>query len=135
MLSWASLVWMTIEGVVGLIAGFDAGALSVIVWASSWFVEGLAVMIVIWRFTDSRTLSDGSEQTAQRLVAGSFLLLVPFFLYEAICRLVDGGHLGSNALGIAVSASAVVLMPGLGVIVRRSDESVCHVFGSGGTSV
>ncbi len=39
-LSWASLAWMTIEGVVGLIAGLDAGALSVIVWAVSSFVEG-----------------------------------------------------------------------------------------------
>jgi hypothetical protein len=37
---------MTIEGVVGLIAGLDANALSVIVWAASSFVEGLASMIV-----------------------------------------------------------------------------------------
>jgi hypothetical protein len=81
------------------------------------------------------TLSDGSEQTAQRLVAGSFLLLVPYFLYEAIRRLVDGGHPGSKVLGIAVTASAIVLMPGLGVIVRRSDEPACHIFGSGGTPV
>ncbi|MGZ4311422.1 MAG: hypothetical protein ACXVR1_04880, partial [Solirubrobacteraceae bacterium] len=41
-LSWASLAWMTVEGVVGLIAGLDANALSVIVWAASSFVEGLA---------------------------------------------------------------------------------------------
>jgi hypothetical protein len=46
-LSWASLAWMTIEGVVGLIAGLDASALSVIVWAASSFVEGLASIIVI----------------------------------------------------------------------------------------
>jgi hypothetical protein len=36
-----------------LIAGLEAGALSVIVWAASSFVEGLASMIVIWRFTGS----------------------------------------------------------------------------------
>ena len=51
-MSWASLVWMTVEGVVGLIAGLDADAkFSVIVWAASSFVEGLASIIVIWRFT------------------------------------------------------------------------------------
>jgi hypothetical protein len=49
LLSWLSLAWMTVEGVVGLIAGLDASALSVIVWAASSFVEGLASMIVIWR--------------------------------------------------------------------------------------
>jgi hypothetical protein len=114
LLSWLSLVWMTVEGVVGLIAGLDASALSVIVWTSSSFVEGLASMIVIWRFTGSRTLSECSEQIAQRLVAGSFLLLIPFFVYEAIHRLIVGSDTTSSALGIAVTASAIVLMPGLG---------------------
>ncbi len=114
LLSWASLGWMTVEGVVGLIAGLDASALSVIVWAASSFVEGLASMIVIWRFSGSRTMSEHSERTAQRLVAGSFLLLVPFFIYEAIRRLVDGGDASQSVLGIAVTASAIVLMPALG---------------------
>lgn len=114
MLSWASLAWMTVEGVVGLIAGLDASALSVIIWAASSFVEGLASIIVIWRFTGTRTRSEHSERIAQRLVAGSFLLLVPFFLYEAVHRLVDGGDATENVLGIAVTASAIVLMPALG---------------------
>lgn len=113
-LSWASLAWMTIEGVVGLIAGLDANALSVIVWAASSFVEGLASMIVIWRFTGTRTMSDRSERTAQRLVAGSFLLLIPFFVYEAIHRLTHGSDTTSSVLGIAVTGSAIVLMPALG---------------------
>jgi hypothetical protein len=114
-LSWASLAWMTVEGVVGLIAGLDANALSVIVWAASSFVEGLASMIVIWRFSASRTLSEHSERAAQRLVAGSFLLLVPFFVYEAIHRLIAGSDTTTTSvLGIAVTASAIVLMPVLG---------------------
>lgn len=113
-LSWFSLGWMTVEGVVGLIAGLDANALSVVVWAASSFVEGLASAIVIWRFTGARTISEHSERTAQRLVAGSFLLLVPFFVYEAVRRLVDGSDTTSSVLGIAVTASAIVLMPALG---------------------
>jgi hypothetical protein len=112
--SWASLAWMTVEGVVGLIAGVDANALSVIVWAASSFVEGLASIIVIWRFTGPRTLSEHSEHAAQRLVAGSFLLLVPFFAYEAIRRLIVGSDPTSSILGVAVTASAIVLMPLLG---------------------
>jgi divalent metal cation (Fe/Co/Zn/Cd) transporter len=119
LLSWASLVWMTVEGVVGLIAGLDASALSVMVWAASSFVEGLASVIVIWRFTGSRTLSEHSEHIAQRLVAGSFLLLVPFFVYEAIHRLIVGSDTTSSILGIAVTASAIVLMPLLGASKLR----------------
>ncbi|HEY3771510.1 MAG TPA: hypothetical protein VGL69_00820 [Solirubrobacteraceae bacterium] len=114
LLSWVSLVWMSVEGVAGLIAGLDANALSVVIWAASSFVEGLASALVIWRFTGSRTMSAHSERTAQRLVAASFLLLVPCFVYEAIRRLVDGSDARQSALGIAVTASAIVLMPALG---------------------
>jgi divalent metal cation (Fe/Co/Zn/Cd) transporter len=121
-LSWASLAWMTVEGVVGLIAGLDANSLSVIVWAASSFVEGLASMIVIWRFTGSRTLSEHSERTAQRLVAGSFLLLIPFFVYEAVHRMIVGSEPTANALGIAITASAIVLMPALGWAKLRLGE-------------
>jgi divalent metal cation (Fe/Co/Zn/Cd) transporter len=121
-LSWLSLAWMTVEGVVGLIAGLDANALSVIVWAASSFVEGLASVIVIWRFSGSRTLSEHSERAAQRLVAGSFLLLVPFFVYEAIHRLIAGSETTTSVLGIAVTASAIVLMPALGWAKLRLGE-------------
>jgi divalent metal cation (Fe/Co/Zn/Cd) transporter len=124
LLSWVSLAWMAVEGVVGLIAGLDANALSVVIWAASSFVEGLASMIVIWRFTGSRTMSESSERVAQRLVAGSFLLLVPFFVYEAIHRLVDGSHTTESALGIAVTASAIVLMPALGHAKLRLGEKL-----------
>ena len=114
LLSWLSLAWMTVEGVVGLIAGLDASALSLVVWASSSFVEGLASMIVIWRFTGDRAMSDASERTARRLVAGSFLLLVPFFVYEAVYRLIAGSDTSGSVLGVVVTSSAIVLMPGLG---------------------
>ena len=129
-LSWVSLAWMTVEGVVGLIAGLDANALSVIVWAASSFVEGLASMIVIWRFSGSRTLSEHSERTAQRLVAGSFLLLIPFFVYEAVHRMIVGSEPTTSVLGIAVTGSAIVLMPALGWAKLRLGERL----GSGATA-
>jgi divalent metal cation (Fe/Co/Zn/Cd) transporter len=130
LLSWLSLAWMTVEGVVGLIAGLDASALSVVVWASSSFVEGLASMIVIWRLSGARTMSESSEQTAQRLVAGSFLLLVPFFVFEAIRHLVTGSDTRTSALGMAVTGSAIALMPALGWAKLRFGRRL----GSGATA-
>ena len=114
LLSWLSLLWMSIEGVVGLLAGFEANSLSLIVWASSSFVEGLASMTIIWRFTGSRTHSATAERTAQKWVAGSFLLLVPYFVYESVARMINGGDVEATTIGIAVTASAIVLMPLLG---------------------
>lgn len=126
-LSWASLVWMTIEGIVGLAAGFEADSLSLSIWAASSFVEGLASVTIIWRFTGSRTHSATSERTAQRWVAGSFLLLVPYFVYESVDRLLHGSDVHGSVLGIAVTVSAIVLMPILGWaklrLAKRLDSS------------
>jgi divalent metal cation (Fe/Co/Zn/Cd) transporter len=118
---------MSVEGIVGLVAGVEAGSLSLMAWAASSFVEGLASMTIIWRFTGSRLHSVTSERTAQRWVAGSFLVLVPYFLYESFERLLHGSDVEGNALGIAVTASAIVLMPLLGWaklrLAKRLDSS------------
>src|SRR5213594_1683108 len=70
-LAWASLGWMTIEGAVGLVAGFAAGSIALVGWALSSGVEGLASVIVIWRFTGApstartqRCLESGSRSAA-----------------------------------------------------------------------
>src|SRR6188472_839035 len=75
LLAWASLFWMTVEGVAGVVAGIGANSISVLTWAASSAVEGLASAIVIWRFTGRRTLSEQSERRAQKWVAASFFLL------------------------------------------------------------
>ena len=77
-LAWFSLAWMTGEGVLGLIAGITANSISLIGWALGSVIEGLASIIVIWRFTGSRTVSETSERRAQRAVAVSFFLLAPY---------------------------------------------------------
>ena len=113
-LAWASLLWMTMEGVAGLIAGVEANSISVLTWAASSFVEGLASAIVIWRFTSHRTLSEHSERRAQKWVAASFFLLAPYFIYEAVHRLIAGTEAEATVLAIALTASSLVLMPLLG---------------------
>jgi len=63
---------MTGEGVLGLIAGAAAGSIALIGWALGSVIEGLAAVIVIWRFTGTRTLSETAEGQAQKAVAISF---------------------------------------------------------------
>lgn len=113
-LAWASLAWMLGEGALGVLAGIEANSISVLTWAASSAVEGLASAIVIWRFSGRRTLSERSERCAQRWVAASFFLLAPYFLYEAVRRLVAGTQAHAATLAIAVTASSVFLMPALG---------------------
>ncbi|MHB8695740.1 MAG: cation transporter [Solirubrobacteraceae bacterium] len=114
LLAWASLAWMCVEGFVGVLAGVQAHSLGVVTWAASSFVEALASLIVVWRFTGHRTLSATSEARAQRYVAASFFLLAPFFVIEAIRKLANGGDTHATAPAVALTASAIVLMPLLG---------------------
>jgi divalent metal cation (Fe/Co/Zn/Cd) transporter len=114
LLAWASLAWMSIEGVVGILAGVQAHSLGVVTWAASSFVEALASLIVVWRFSGRRTLSPTSEARAQKWVAASFFLLAPYFVIEAIRKLINGGDTHLTILAVTLTVSALVLMPLLG---------------------
>jgi divalent metal cation (Fe/Co/Zn/Cd) transporter len=118
-LSWASLIWMTIEGAAGLAAGFAAASIALIGWALSSVVEGLASVIVIWRFTGSRTHSETSEATAQKAVAVSFWLLAPYVAIESVRQLITAEHPQTSALGIAVTAASLAIMPALAIAKHR----------------
>lgn len=119
MLSWVSLTWMTVEGGVGVAAGAAAGSGALIGFGLSSAVEGLASVIVIWRFTGSRMRSETSERTAQKTVAISFWLLAPYVAVEAIHKLATSAHPETSGLGIALTTSSIALMPALGRAKHR----------------
>lgn len=118
-LAWASLAWMTVEGAVGLAAGLNAGSIALVGWALSSVVEGLASVIVIWRFTGARTLSETAEGRAQKAVAVSFFLLAPYVAFGSVRDLITQHQAESTLLGIGLTISSIVLMPALGIAKRR----------------
>lgn len=129
-LAWASLAWMCTEGAVGLWQGLGAGSAALTGWALGSAVEGLASVIVIWRFTGTRALSQTSERRAQRGVAVSFWLLAPWIAAESARDLASGHHAGAPAIGIVLAAVAVAVMPLLGWAKRR----LAARLGSGATA-
>src|SRR5262249_447581 len=76
-LAWASLAWMAVEGAVGLAAGFAAGSIALVGWALGSGIEGLASVIVVWRFTGSRIASETAERRAPPAGAVRLSLLAP----------------------------------------------------------
>jgi divalent metal cation (Fe/Co/Zn/Cd) transporter len=128
--SWTSLLWMTLEGGVGLYAGTRADSISLTGWALSSVVEGLASVIVIWRLTGSRTLSSTSERQAQKAVAVSFWLLAPYIAVRAVWDLIDGTHATASSLGIVLTASSVLIMP----VLAKAKHHLGQRLDSGATS-
>jgi divalent metal cation (Fe/Co/Zn/Cd) transporter len=119
LLAWISLGWMTVEGAVGIAAGVAAGSVALIGFGLDSAIEGFASVIVIWRFTGSRTMSEHAERRAQRLVAFSFFLLAPYVAFEATRDLVTGSHPDTSWVGIALALVSLVAMPVLGRAKQR----------------
>ena len=78
----------------------------------------------MWRFTGSRTLSETSERTAQKLVAISFFLLAPYLATEALRVLLDDHHAETSVVGICLTVGTVFICPWLGIAERRLGEKL-----------
>jgi len=114
-----TLLWLGIEGVIGVIAGILAGSIALVAFGLDSGIEGLASVIVIWRFTGARTISAQAEQRAQKWVAISFYLLAPYVAAEAIETLIEGAAAETSWIGIGLTAVTLVLCPMLGVAKQR----------------
>ena len=115
---------MTLEGAVALIAGIVAGSIALTGFGIDSAIEGVASLIVVWRFTGSRLLSEHAEERAQKLVAISFFLLAPYITVEAVRDLIGGHQPGASWVGVGLAASSIVLMPMLGIAKRRIGERI-----------
>ena len=119
MLSWLSLAWLTIEGTVAIIAGVMAGSIALVAFGLDSAIEGVASIVIVWRFSGSRLFSDRAERRAQILVAVQFFILAPFITYEAINKLIEGGVVETSWLGIGLTLATLAICQPLGYAKRR----------------
>jgi divalent metal cation (Fe/Co/Zn/Cd) transporter len=124
LLSWLSLGAMSVEGIVAIGAGIMAGSIALVGFGLDSAVEGFASVIIIWRFTGSRVMSQGAEHRAQRLVAIQFFVLAPYVAVESVRALVGGEHPDVSVIGMGLAVWSVVTMPLLGVAKQRIAEQI-----------
>jgi divalent metal cation (Fe/Co/Zn/Cd) transporter len=96
-----------------------AGSVALLAFGLDSAIEGLASVIVIWRFTGARRLSARAEQRAERLVAVSFFLLGAYVAQDAIRALIVGHHPRTSWVGIGVAVCSIIVMPLLGMAKQR----------------
>jgi len=124
LLSWLSLAWMTVEGAVAIAAGVVAGSIALVGFGLDSAIEGFASVIIIWRFTGSRTFSHAAEQRAQKLVAVQFFLLAPYVGFESVRALATGERPDVSWVGIGLAIGSVILMPLLGIAKQRLADQI-----------
>ena len=124
LLSWLSLGAMSVEGVVAIVAGIMAGSIALVGFGLDSAIEGFASVIIIWRFTGSRVMSQTAEHRAQKLVAIQFFLLAPYVAFESVRALAGGEHAEVSVLGMALAVWSLITMPLLGIAKQRIAEQI-----------
>jgi divalent metal cation (Fe/Co/Zn/Cd) transporter len=123
-LSWLSLGAMSVEGFVALLAGALAGSIALVGFGLDSVIEGVASVIIIWRFTGSRVLSESAEQRAQKLVAVQFFLLAPYVAFESVRALLGDERPAVSVLGMLLAVFSLVTMPLLGIAKQRIADEI-----------
>jgi divalent metal cation (Fe/Co/Zn/Cd) transporter len=118
-ISWLSLAWMTVEGAIGLTAGVMANSIALIGYGLDSSIEGIASLIIVWRFTGDRIHSHEAETRAQKVVGATFFMLAPYILVSAIQRLAAGSHAKASWVGIGLAIVSITLMPLFGRAKQR----------------
>jgi divalent metal cation (Fe/Co/Zn/Cd) transporter len=119
LLSWLSLAWMTAEGAIGVTAGIVANSIALIGYGLDSTIEGIASIVIIWRFTGNRIHSDDAETRAQKIVALSFFLLAPYIIVAAVQHLITGNQARASWVGIGLAIVSITLMPLFGRAKKR----------------
>ena len=115
---------MTVEGVLAVVAGIAAGSIALIGFGLDSAIEGIASVIIIWRFWGARALSEEAERRAQKLVAVSFFLLAPYVAIESVRALVTGHEAATSYLGIGLTIVSAALMPVFGIAKKRVEAEL-----------
>ena len=117
-----TLSWMTVEALVAVAAGVTAGSVALLAFGIDSAVEFVAALVVLRTFRAEQTSRTGTEreQRALRVIGITFFLLAAYIVAEAGSTLITASRPESSAAGIAVAAAALLVMPTLSALKRRT---------------
>lgn len=123
-LAWIGLGWHGIEATIAVTAGIVAGSIALIGFGADSLIEAIAGIVILWRFTAARSLSEEAERRAQKLIALSFFLLAVYVGIEAIRSLFTGDRPDPSWVGIGLSIVTLTTMPPLAIAKARIGEKL-----------
>jgi len=120
------LLWHSIEAAATLAAGIPASSSAMVGFGADVTVETVGGLVMLWRLSWGRALSESAERTAQRLIGVSYWLLATFVAYDSTQMLLSGERPETSVLGIVIAVLALIAMPPL----RRAKAKVGDGLGS-----
>lgn len=116
-LEYLTVGWNVVEGLVAIAAGLAAGSVALIGFGVDSFVESASGSVMIWRLLAERNAAEDDEERververrAQKLVAGSLVLLAAYIAWGSITSLLAGERAQSSPVGIGLAVASLVAM-------------------------
>lgn len=120
-----TLSWMTVEAAIAVAAGVAAGSVALLAFGFDSVIEFVAAIVVLQTFRAEPARHGGrGEHWALRVIGATFFLLAAYVVADAGYTLIAASKPDSSAAGIAVSAAALVVMPSLSVLKRRTGTAL-----------
>jgi divalent metal cation (Fe/Co/Zn/Cd) transporter len=121
------LGWHLVEAAIAIAAGLAASSIALIGFGADSVIEGMAAVILLWRFGEVRAPQQWAEHRAHRLIGVSFYVIAAYVAVEAARTLATGSEPEASTIGIALAAFTLVTMPLLAAAKRRVGEQLGSV--------
>jgi len=115
-LAWATIAWNSIEAIVAIGSGAEAGSIALVGFGLNSIVEVGSAVGVVWQFSGADV---EREQRALKLIAGSFFVFAAYVAGRAVWDLIVRSQPSESVPGIVLAACSLVVMPGLAIAKRR----------------
>lgn len=122
-----SVAWAGIVGATALIAGVVAGSVALIGFGADSIVDGSASAVLVRRFSAERkgaSNADTVERRAARVVGGILVLIGVYLTVAAVVALANHFQPEHTAVGVALTAASVLVLPVLARAKLRLAEQL-----------
>lgn len=127
-LSWVTLGYNSIEGIIALSAGVVAGSIALVGFGFDSLIEVSASVAALWRLSADVDLvtRERAERVTLRLVGLLFIALGIYVTWDAAKALLNREVPDESAIGIVLAAASLVVMP----LLARAKRKVATALGS-----
>ena len=127
-LTWATLGYNSLEGLLSVGAGLSAGSVALIGFGVDSFIEVTASLAAIWRLRLDADQNRRAivERRALRIIGLCFLALAVYIAVNATRSLIGHAVPNESLLGIGIAAVSLVVMP----LLARAKRDVAKTIAS-----
>jgi hypothetical protein len=135
-LEYFTIVWNSIEGLIGISAGALAGSISLVGFGIDSFIEVTSGATLLWRMSVDADIAkrERSERLSLRIVGACFLALALYVVCEAALHLARKSAPERSIPGIALAVVSLIVMPMLSRAKKERRKRAVQRFDGSGCS-